>query len=133
MASTLALNGITLPVGLAWLERGSWQPIRHSTERLMGGREHTQHSSLVGGRPITLAAVPLAGGWQGNMRQSVADQLEALAHVPGGTYTLQINSDTYTVMFRHEEPPAFSYEPVIKRLTPAPTDWVLPTIKLKTI
>lgn len=132
MPSTLTLNGIALPLGLVWQERGGWQPVQQVAERLLGGREYTEYAPLIGGMPITLAFDRVGGGVQGMMLQSVADQIEALASVPGATYTLVINSASYTVLFRHEEPPAFSYTPVIKRLSPQAGDWVLPTIKLKT-
>jgi len=129
---TLTLDGISLigPTGAPlWADRNSWSPVQQSAERVLGGREVTEYAPLIAGQPITLASDP-DRGW---MTWALFVQLQALAAIPGAVYSLVVESATYPVMFRHEDPPALDWSPLIRRLAPADDDLGQVTIKLKTV
>ena len=58
------------------------------------------------------------------------EALEALAAVAGASYSLQIEADFFVVQFRHTDPPAVDFRPLITRLNIASTDFMLGQIKL---
>ena len=129
MATTLTLNGIALDPSLIWSDRDAFSPVAQSTTRTIGGRMVVEPSGISKGRPITFVS-ERNQGW---VDYATVLSLKGLAQVAGGTYALVVGSETFTVMFRHEEAPAFEATPLIKRLNPDPEDWFLVTIKLMTV
>lgn len=129
MPTVLTLDGINLPPSLIWIDRNSWSPIQQTSERVLGGREVTEYAALIAGQPITLQG-ERTQGW---VNWALFLQLQSRAHVAGAVYDLQIGDNTWQVMFRHEDPPALDWEPIIKRLTPGNADVGLLTLKLKTV
>ena len=129
MATIITLNGTALSEALIWQDREAYAPVVQGVERTLGGRLVVDANSVSQGRPITLASARN----QGWLDYATVKVLQGLAEVVGGMSTLVIGSDSYTVMFRHEEAPAFEATPLIKRLNPADDDWFLVTIKLMTV
>ena len=122
----ITLDAITLPPSLTWADRDAWQPSRHVVRTALDGRPVVYHSPLQGGRPITLASTE-SSGW---MRRDTLDALQALAATPGATYPLVISDDSFTVLFRHDDAPALSAEPLVARTNHDPGDFFRVTIKL---
>ena len=69
-------------------------------------------------------AITLTGGEDtGWITRSTMLSLVALASVPGATYTLNYEGVTYTVRFRHEDPPVIAAEAIVPRPNAAGTDY----------
>jgi len=127
--TTFTLGGVNLPVNIIWQDREAFNPVAQSVRRTLGGKVVVFTQTLIEGRPITLASI----SDQGWMLYPIVQSIQALADVAGTTYSLVIDSTTYTVVFRHEESPAFVARPLISRILPDATDWFLVTIKLMTV
>ena len=52
---------------------------------------------------------------------------------PGGLYTLNLRGQTWQVMFRHHDAPAFEAKPLVPVANPQAGDFYLATIKLMTV
>ena len=122
----ITLDSLPLPPSLVWTDRDAWQPARHVMRTALDGRPVIYHSPLQGGRPITLASTD-SSGW---MRRDTLDALQALAATPGETYPLIIGTESFTVLFRHDEPPALSAEPLVARTNHDPGDFFRIQLKL---
>ena len=122
----IILEAITLPSSLRWTDRNAWQPARHVMRTALDGRPVVYHSPLHGGRPITLASTD-SSGW---MRRDTLDALQTLAATPGATYPLVIGTESFTVIFRHDDAPALSAEPLVARTNHDAGDFFRVTIKL---
>ena len=129
MATVLRLNGIDLTAALIWQDRHEWSGVAQSVDRPLGGRSVIEHAALSRGRPITLVS-ETNQGW---VDYGTVKALLALSSAPGGTYTLEVGTETYQVVFRHHDSPAFSAKPLVKRLAPDDSDWFLITMKLMTV
>lgn len=111
------LNGIILS-DLRWVDDLEWTGIHCEVEDGINGNLVAQQVALTDGRPITLEGDDKSG-W---LSRSVLDSLRTLAAVVDATYTLIINSVSYTVRFRHEDAPVIEAEPVIDYEVPGSTD-----------
>jgi hypothetical protein len=60
-------------------------------------------------------------------------QLQALAAVAGAQYLLDLGAMQHSVMFRHEDPPAFEATPLIPRTLAQAGDYFTITLKLITV
>lgn len=129
MATTITLNGTTLSAALIWRDREAYASVAQGVERTLGGRLVVDASGVSQGRPITLVS-ERNQGW---LNYATVKVLQGLAEVVGGMSTLVIGTESYTVMFRHEDAPAFEATPLVKRLNPADDDWFLVTLKLMTV
>ena len=129
MATTVLLNGIALPAALIWKDRYDFAPVSQQESTTLGGRVVIEQQALIKGRPISL----VSERQQGWVDYATVQALQAIADTAGGIYTLQVDVTTWSVMFRHHEPPAFSAEALIKRLKPDPTDNYLINLKLITV
>lgn len=129
MPNQIILNGVELNHNMVWVERSQTQNVVQSTYRTIGGGLVVFHNELVKGERITLNATQDAG-W---LTKAVVDQVIAMANVAGGTYTLTIHDQSFDVMFRHEEPPAASFTPLINRINPDSADYYTGSIKLITV
>lgn len=123
---TLILATIDLNDDMQWIDRARQIQVAQTDQRTVAGNLVTFAQNLTLGRPITLEATERQG-WI--MYQEVLD-LEALAEVAGATYSLQIEADVYIVQFRHSDPPAVDFRPLIPRLNIDPADYMVGQIKL---
>lgn len=126
---TLTFNGITLDPSMIWVERNQSKRVVQSVTRTLGGGAVVQAAGVDAGLPITIAS----GQDQGLLRWSVVQQLEALADVPGAVYVLDVNGTEYSVIFRHDEAPAFIADPLLARVEPFADDYFRCTLKLMTV
>lgn len=125
----IVLDGLTLNGSLQWQERDGWQPVGQATRRTLGGNLVVYHQAIEAGMPITLEATEETG-W---IKRSVLTQLVQKASVPGAVYAFEYHGATYDVVFRHNEPPALEFRPLIPRATPLPDDYYIGTLKLLTV
>lgn len=126
---SITLESVTLTTGLVWADRESYSPVAQTAQRTLGGVAVITSAQLSEGTPITLSSLQ-DQGW---VLKTQLDAIKALADVAGGVYSLTIGSDTYQVMFRHEDPPAVEFGPLIPRTIPLDDDWFIGTIKLLTV
>jgi hypothetical protein len=127
-APVLKLGGISLDPSMQWTDRDSAQRVGQSVLYTFGG--------------IVVTAVPLEVGLEitldsgadfGLLKTAVVDALEAIAAEAGSVFVLELNAQSWSVMFRHNDPPAFSAEPVVARLVPLPSDYFRCHLKLITV
>lgn len=127
--STLTLGGVTLDPSLPWVDRNASQAVAQSVIRTLGGGAIVQAASISVGMEITFQSAPDMG----LMLWPTIQQLKALANQAGAVHELDVNGTTYSVMFRHDDPPAFDAEPLIPRTVPLADDYFRCTIKLITV
>lgn len=125
----IVLDTITLSPHMLWVDEFEYQDVLQSNNRTLGGRQIVFSQTLVGGRPITLEAQE-DQGW---LTRTQVDQVKTLSSVSGASYSLTIGAQNFTVMFRHEEPPAFLARPLVFRVDAPGTDYFTAVIKLFTI
>lgn len=121
----MTLDGITLPDGLQWVDKFQSSGVIQNVKRTLDGGLVVFHAPKIGGRPVTLESSS-DGGW---VKKSVVAQLQLIANVAGGVYTLTIHSETHSVMFRHNEGVAFEASPLIPNSIPNDNDYY--TVKLR--
>ncbi len=102
------LGTLVLPDSLEWAEEHEPFGIAQSTDRTLGGAQVVHTRTVTKGREITLQARERVC-W---LTQADVDAFKAMATQPGATFTLIWGSQTFTVMFRHHQPPAHEFEPL---------------------
>jgi hypothetical protein len=127
--SVITIAGVVLPKRIPWVDQFSFSPATHAARRTLGGKLVLHTSPLHGGRPITLSTQE-DQGW---VPYSQVLQLQALSEAVDTVYNLQIGSETFEVVFRHSEPPAFEATPLIPRTVPSADDWFKVTMKFLTV
>lgn len=127
--TSLNLGGVELNPSMLWLDRHDSQNVAQSTVRTLGGGLVVFSQSLSLGEDITLQANQ-DSGW---LTKSQVDSLITLARTAGAVYTLTVDGDAYDVIFKHDDPPAVNFRPLIPRLNMASTDYMVGTIKLLTV
>lgn len=125
----IELGGVTLSPHMLWVDEVEYSDVEQSTLRTLGGDLRIYSQSLTKGRPITL----VASDDQGWLTRDQVDSVRALASAAGNIYTLVIGIQTFSVVFRHEEPPAFAAQPLVFRVDAPSTDYYTATIKLMTV
>lgn len=126
----IILDTLTLPPTLVWSDRYGWSPVSQAVRRTLGGGLVVFHRALRGGRPVTLDA----GQTWGWLSKEQVDALALMAAAPGAIYTLQWYGETHQVAFRHDEPPAFSAQPLRpQNPEPGPSTRFTGQIKLMTV
>ena len=125
---SIDLAGVVITTGMIWADQYAYSPVAQLTRRTLGGVQVVTYGVLSEGTPITLSSQP-DQGW---LLKTQVDALKVLADVAGAVYPLTIGSDTFQVMFRHEEPPALEFGPLIPRTIILDDDWMVGTIKLMT-
>ncbi len=123
---SITLGGVVLPPSLLWRDEIEFSPVAQTVKRTLGGSLIVYTGGLTAGQPITLVSVP-DQGW---LTKAQVDAIRVLADIPGNIMSLVIGSQTFSVMFRHQEQPAFKAEPLIFRVDSPSTDYFLATIKL---
>jgi len=124
-----SLNGITLPDGLHWVDEFSSIKVAQTVKSTLSGDAVVFYGQRKTGLPITLQSQSDQGWLDRTTVQSIA----SIADVPGAVYTLSLRGVSYSVMFRHESPPAFKAEPVLHKATPVAGDYYTATINLMTV
>ncbi|MEO5332151.1 MAG: hypothetical protein H7839_09020 [Magnetococcus sp. YQC-5] len=123
----ITLGGIELPAQTEWTDRHEWSPVSQGVVRTLGGSSVIFTTPVSQGRPITLEASP---GVQ-RMNQATVDAIQALSDQAGSNFVLVIGGETFNVVFRHHDPPAFSANPA-RPLSGARLGYYV-TIKLMTV
>lgn len=130
MAQTeIKIENITLS-GLVFTDDLNHTGIRSDVAKTLDGGLVIWETSEPAGQLITLSG----GDDFGWLERSTLQSLQAMASVPGASYTLTTPSDTITVRFRNESPPAIEATPLVARPNPATGDYYNKvTIKLMKI
>lgn len=130
---TITLGGVELDPDMRWLERQQSQRVAQSAQVTLGGGLNVLAAAIGLGIPITLES----GEDFGFLLTPVVGAVRDMANDPGAVYELEIvsgsNVETYSVIFRHHEPPAFDAQPLIPRVMPEVDDYFRATIKLITV
>ena len=146
MRQLIRLGGVELNPSMNWADRFQSYQVAQSVNRTVGGRAIVFATPLRAGRKITLESTQ-DSGW---IQADVLEILMGMAAIVGATFLLEIGSEllsgevlpvgappvkleTYTVIFRHNEPPAIEINPHVPRPTHEATDTFFGKIKLLTI
>lgn len=116
--TSISIESINLP-GLVLADDVSHTGIRSDVAKTLAGGLVIWETQEPSGRVIDL----VGGDDYGWLERSVLQSLQALASVPGATYTLTTLAEVITVRFRNENPPAIEATPIIERPNPAAGDW----------
>lgn len=126
----IILSGVTLSDHMIWADEiTSEDRVAQTFKRTLGGNPVLIHQQLFRGRPITLTATQK----QGWLTKVQVQAVQALASTAGNVLSLTIGSATYSVMFRHHEPPAFTADPLDQIGAQAPAGFYTATINLITV
>lgn len=127
--TTLTVGPTTLNLhpDLFWVDENAWNPVKQAVERSLTGALIVDVVGLSAGQPITLAPYDQGSAW---MPRTAVDQLKAWAATPGLQMTLVLRGTSHTVMWRHQDEPALSAEPVQHFADVQPTDFYRVSLKL---
>jgi hypothetical protein len=125
----ITLDGITLPAGLLWSDEFAVAHVAQTVRRTLDGSVVVFYGELRAGLPITLESEPDAG-W---LTRTQIEALALRAASPGGVYPLVLRGQTWTVMFRHQDAPAFEAKPLLSVANPQAGDFYIATLKLMTV
>lgn len=125
----IELGGVTLSDHMVWTDEFEYTAVAQSALRTLGGNVKVYTQQLTKGLPITLSATT-DQGW---LTKAQIQAVQALADAAGSTYTLTIGSDTFSVVFRHQDAPAFAAEALDQVGAQAPPGYYTATIKLMTV
>jgi len=130
---TIKLDGITLNPDLVWEEQFATQSIEQTVRRTLGGVTVVSSAPLSKGEAITLSAREVNGRLIGVMKKSVWDLVMVRAAVVGAQYVFEYNGAQQAVIFRHDEPPAVSYTPLVPKTVYLPNHLMRGQIRLLTV
>lgn len=123
------LAGVTLP-GLIWVDEFAWSVTAQKVERSLSGVLLVQAAGKVKGRPITLSG----GEDYALVSRATLVALQALADTPGLNMTLTLaDARVFSVMFRHEDPPALEASSALLKCAPDDDDLYQISVKLMTV
>ena len=125
----IVLDGIALPMGMRWSDEFGTSQVAQTVKRTLDGSVIVFYGQMRAGFPITLESEPDAG-W---LTRAQVDALSLRAMSPGGVFVLALRGQTFSVMFRHQEAPAFEAKPLVSLAYPQPGDFYLATLKLMTL
>ena len=125
----IILDGIQLPAGLLWSDEWTASRVAQTVRRTLDGSVVVFYGQLQAGLPITLESESDAG-W---LTRTQVEALALRAASPGGVYTLSLRGQTWSVMFRHHEAPAFDARPLVSLANPQAGDFYLATLKFMTV
>lgn len=125
----ITLDGIALPAGLLWSDEFAVTRVAQTVRRTLDGSVVVFYGELRAGLPITLESEPDAG-W---LTRTQIEALALRAASPGGVYPLVLRGQTWTVMFRHQDAPAFEAKPLVSVANPQAGDFYIATLKLMTV
>jgi hypothetical protein len=121
------LSDVALTNGLMWTDRWGPQDVAQTMLRTLGGLPVFYSAKLNKGVSVTLESLP-DQGWQ---TLETVTALYELASVAGAQYLLDFGPIQFSVMFRHNDGPAFEATPLIPRTLADAGDHF--TIKLKLV
>lgn len=116
--TTISIESINLP-GLILADDVSHTGVRSDVAKTLSGGMVIWETQEPSGRLIDL----VGGDDFGWLERSDLQSLQALASVPGATYTLTTPTEIMTVRFRNENAPAIEASAIIERPNPASGDW----------
>ena len=122
----IQLGSLTLNDGLVWEDEYAYTGIVQDVKLTLGGLPLVYSAAVAGPRPITLRSLD-DQGWQ-TLAQLTA--LMDMAKTKDGQFTLQLGARSFTVRFRHDDPPVVEASPIIPRTTAESGDFFVVTIKL---
>ena len=125
----ISLAGITLNSSMIWKDRFDTFGVGQTVKRSLGGVLFIDTAKVLTGRPITLEASE-DYGW---LTVAQVEALRALADQEDFSGVLLLDGVSYTVGFRHHEPPALSFQPIVPRENQQSLDYLTGTIKLMTL
>ena len=125
----ITLDGLVLPTGLRWSDEFASVSVAQTVRRTLDGSVVVFYSAVRTGLPITLESEPDAG-W---LTRAQVEAVALRAASPGGVYTLQLRGQTFPVLFRHQDAPAFEAKPLVNLAEPRSSDFYLATLKLMTV
>ena len=125
----IILDGIQLPAGLLWSDEWAASTVAQTVRRTLDGGLVVFYGELRAGLPITLESQPDAG-W---LTRTQVEAIALRAASPGGLYMLNLRGQTWQVMFRHQDAPAFEARPLVSVANPQAGDFYLATLKLMTV
>lgn len=125
----IVLDGISLPADLLWSDEWAASNVAQTVRRTLDGGLVVFYGELRAGVPITLESQPDAG-W---LTRAQVESVALRAASPGGIYTLTLRGQTWQVMFRHHDAPAFEAKPLVPLANPQSGDFNLATLKLMTV
>jgi len=125
----IVLGGVTLSDHMVWEDEFIYASVAQSALRTLGGNIKIYSQQLNKGLPITLVAAT-DQGW---LTKAQVQSIQALANAAGATYGLTIGSDSFSVVFRHSDPPAFEASALDQIGAQAPAGYYTATIKLLTV
>ena len=121
---------ITLHRDLIWIDRDEWSPITEQEEHTVTGALIVEPWQTDIGRPITLRS----DSDYALVTRAHVDELKAL-DASAGLLEMQLNyhGELYAVAFRRANGPAVAATPIHVAGSPAPTDMMQLTMRLRTI
>lgn len=125
----ITLDGLTLPAGLLWPDEFAAASVTQTVRRTLDGSMVVFYGGMQAGLPITLES-EIDAGW---FTRAQIEAVALRAASPGGIYTLTLRNQTWSVMFRHQDAPAFEARPLVALANPQPGDFYLATLKLMTV
>jgi hypothetical protein len=125
----IELDSLRLPDGLVWTDEFAVSRVAQTVRRTLDGSLVLFYAGLSGGFPITLESES-DSGW---FTRSQVEALELRSQSPGGVFLLNLRGQTFQVIFRHHEPPAFESRPLFPVANPQSGDFHLATLKLMTV
>jgi hypothetical protein len=125
----ITLDGVVLPAGLYWSDEFAVTRVAQNVRRTLDGSVVVFYGEIRAGVPITLESEPDAG-W---LTRAQVEAIALRAASPGAVFPLQLRGQLWTVMFRHQDAPAFEAKPVIPLANPQAGDFYLATLKLMTV
>lgn len=128
----IILGGITFEDTaqcIVWVDQFKTSKVSQVNQRTLGGQLVSYELGLVEGIDITLEA-QIDTGW---LTKAQVEAVKALSEVVASTHTLNFEGQIFTVQFRHDEPPAVDFTPIIFRRNSEPGDFFTGVIKLRTV
>lgn len=123
---TDGVTSLDLSPDLYWSDENNWHPVEQTTQRSLTGALIVSSATRLKGRPITLQPQTESEAW---MTRATLDALRNWGAVAGQVLTLTLRSKSYSVVFRHHEPPAIDATPVIHFNDVKEADWYLVTLR----
>lgn len=123
----ITISDVELRGGMVWTDRYGQHNVSQKTIRTLGGQPVFYTAKMHAAVPLTLESLE-DQGWQ---TLATVERLYELASVAGAQYLLDLGPVQFSVMFRHEDPPAFDATPLIPRTLAEAGDYF--TVKLKLI
>lgn len=120
----ITLNTLSLPDDLIWSDEFAWTPIRQNQDVSLSGALIVEEAAQQKGRLITLT-----GNDDVWATRATVEALYALAQHPATPMALNLNGQSFSVLFRHSEG-AIDAQPVIAHSNPDASTYYTLTLRL---